>query len=116
MLYLASPFGHPDPIVRHTRYELVLEAAATLIKRGMLVYSPIVHNYHLLKFDLPPGFDFWRAFDLQILPRCEKLGVLKIDGWDKSVGVKEEISEAKRLGIPVMYLTRAEPHDWGDYE
>lgn len=59
-------------------------------------------------YRLPGTFDFWRPFCLSLLARCDKLVVVKLDGWEESRGIKEEIAEAIRLKIPHMFTTMNE--------
>ena len=105
MLYLASPYSHPDPFVQEERYLKAAKVTAFLLKQNKWVYSPIVHNHELAKMaKLSQESSWWRAYNFAILARCDLLYVLRIEGTDESVGVKEEIAEAARLHIPMEYL------------
>jgi nucleoside 2-deoxyribosyltransferase len=105
MIYLASPFSHSEPAVRHARYVAVCKAAAFLIANGCHVFSPIAHSYALAEVGgLDGDWETWRALDLSMIARCDELMVVTLDGWDKSVGVAAEVAEAERLGKPVFHL------------
>jgi hypothetical protein len=54
--------------------------------------------------DLPTDTATWTTFSETMLKGCDELHVLMLDGWDKSSGVKIEIAEAERMGIPVIYV------------
>jgi hypothetical protein len=41
VIYLVSPYSHPDPLVREERFQAACEATADLIRSGAIVYSPI---------------------------------------------------------------------------
>ena len=44
LIYLASPFSDLERKVREERYRSAIEATGLLLKMGVFVYSPIVHN------------------------------------------------------------------------
>lgn len=103
MIYLASPYSHPDPDVREQRYRAACHAAAELIQAGHIVFSPVIHSHPLTAFGLPTGWEFWQRVDLALLERCDEVVVLKLEGWEESVGVHAEIRTAGELGKPVRH-------------
>lgn len=105
MIYLASPYSHPDAFVREERYLLAMKAMCRLLEQGEYVYAPIVHCHELAKVaDLPRDAGFWRRYNFHMLAKSERIGVLRIDGWDRSVGLAEERDEAARLDIPEVII------------
>ena len=81
------------------------KAAGLLMRRGLFVFSPISHTHPIaLACDLPRGFEYWGSYDRAMLARCGKMVVLKIDGWQDSVGVQAEIEIARALGITIEYM------------
>lgn len=105
MIYLASPYSHPDISVRERRIYWVTQAAAAMARRGELVYSPLTHSHPIaLAGDLPGGWDYWRAHDEWMLERCSVLAVLMLPGWRESVGVQAEIALARKRGIPITMV------------
>jgi hypothetical protein len=104
MIYLASPYTDCDSAVRQQRFEAVCRATAALIRQGEVVYSPIVHGHPLCQYGLPGDWAFWQEYDLAFLEKCDRIVVLTLDGWKKSVGVQAEIEAARRLGKSVTYL------------
>ena len=106
-IYLASPYSHDDASVREERFECACIAAAGLMQRGHIVFSPVAHSHAVAKF-LPHKLwldhDFWMKQDMEILLNCTELVVLMIEGWEDSKGVKREIEEALAHNIPVTYL------------
>ncbi len=86
MIYLASPYSHPEVVVRQQRFHEACRAVATLLASRLT--------------DWP----FWEQFDRDHLVRCDELIVLMLDGWRESVGVAAEIRIAGELGKPVRYL------------
>ena len=107
-IYLASPYSHPDPKVRQVRHELVCGKAAELMLEGYVVFCPIAHTAPIEQYGPPEILkkdgDFWLRQDFAILDMCDAVVVYKLPGWDKSYGVKEEVSRAQRQGQPVRYV------------
>ncbi len=104
MIYLASPYAHPDPAVMQERFHKVAELTATLIKQGAVIYSPIAHNHYLAcNFDMPRTWDFWQLLDLPMLDLAEQLDVYMLDGWEQSKGLAAEIVHATATGKPILY-------------
>ena len=63
MIYLASPYSHPDPAVRERRFRAACSAAAFLLQAGHAVFSPIAHGHVLAEHGLPTDWSFWQRFD-----------------------------------------------------
>jgi len=104
MQYLASPYSIDIKHVREIRYKMVLAHTAFLLREGMLVYSPILHCHNIAELEgLPTDANFWAKHNIEMLHRCEVLRVLKLDGWELSLGVKFEIAEAENLGMTIFY-------------
>ena len=105
LIYLATPYSHPNPDIRQQRFDLVNRVALRLIRQGYFVYSPITHNHPLaILGELPVGWEYWKEHDYLLLSKCTKLMVLYVDGWMESVGVKAEITYAAKLGIPMEFI------------
>jgi hypothetical protein len=105
LVYLACPYSDPDPAVREARFHASNRAAAKLMKLGYMVFAPISHTHPIaVDGDLPKGWDFWEQYDRAVLSCCNRIGVLKLPGWDKSVGVAAELKIASEMGIVVEYL------------
>ena len=104
MIYLASPYSHPDATIREQRFHDVCRMAARLMQQGHVVFAPIVHGHPLVDHGLPTDWLFWERFDREHLRRCDELVVLRLDGWRESVGVAAEIRFAAELGKPVRYI------------
>lgn len=105
MIYLASPYSNPDPLIVRNRFLLVEQATAELIKQKLFVWSPIVHCHELAtKFGLPTDAAFWAEYNFDFIRRSDAVFVLKIPGWDESKGVKMEISLANAAFIPLQFV------------
>jgi len=107
VIYLASPYSHPDPAVREQRFREACVAAAALLRAGHAVFSPIAHSHPLVAHGLPTDWSFWERQDREHLQRCDEVVVLMLDGWEASVGVREEIRIAREIGKPVRFVDPA---------
>lgn len=108
MIYLASPYSDPDPVVRWSRYEAVCRHAAHMLRDGHLVYSPVVHGHALAQRGLPGDWAYWERHNREMLRRCDALLVLTLPGWETSRGVQAEVALARALGLPVHHELSAE--------
>jgi len=104
MIYLASPYSHPDAAVREARFRAACQATAGLLKAGHHVLCPIAHSHPLVAYGLPTDWDFWQQVDHEYLRHCDEMVVLMLDGWRESKGVLAEIGIAEELGKPVRYM------------
>ncbi len=104
LTYLAAPYSHPDPQVREQRFRTVCQVTAVMFREGKIVFSPITHSHPLVEHGMPTSWEYWQTVDRLYLSRCDELVVLKLRGWEQSVGVQAEIEIARELGKPVRYL------------
>lgn len=44
MIYVASPYSHPDKKIQEERYVLVSKACAELVSKGYIAFSPITYG------------------------------------------------------------------------
>lgn len=105
MIYLATPYSHPDPAVQKDRFHKVTIVAARLMEAGNHVFSPITHCHPIAVVgQLPTDWKYWEEYDTKILSICTELMVLRLPGWEDSTGVANEITIAQTLNIPVSYI------------
>lgn len=105
LVYLATPYSHPDPYIRTLRFHRVSKVAGVLMDRGVVLFSPISHTHPIAEMhQLPKDWNYWKRYDQIMLKNCSMLVVLMLEGWEASIGVKGEVEIAKELGIPVIYL------------
>jgi hypothetical protein len=90
--------------VREARFQAACHATAELMRAGHVVLSPIVLTHPLTAFGLPTDWAFWERCDRELLQRCDRVFVLMLEGWERSVGVQAEIRLAAELAKPVSFL------------
>jgi hypothetical protein len=108
LVYLAAPYTHASSEIRAARYEAFTRAAAVLIGKGRIVYSPITMT-HPIDIILAGkgdtlGSDYWVAFDERFMAFCSKLIVLRLAGWQRSSGVQREIQFFRDRDLPINFL------------
>jgi len=105
IIYLASPYSHPEKHVRELRYLQVTEYTAKQVAVGNIVFSPITYGHVLSEHvDMPTDFEFWSDFCLTFLSKCSEMHVLKIDGWEVSNGIDQEEQYCYVNNIPIKYI------------
>lgn len=111
LTYLACPYSHKSSTVRAFRFRAATQAAAWWMEKypRSNVFSPITHSAPLHDIAGMRGdWSFWKRIDTEYLRVSRRLVVLKIPGWEESVGVQAEIRLAKQMDIPIVYLDPTE--------
>jgi hypothetical protein len=112
-LYLASPYTHPNPLMRQFRYEAVRDFAAHLTLQRTWVFCPIMHSHDMcLNHKFPYEFEFWHDWNCSMVYQSSGVIVFQIEGWNTSRGLKAEIEYAQSIGRPVVYSKVT----WPDYQ
>jgi hypothetical protein len=106
MIYLASPYSHPEASVREYRFRRICAIAGKLMEEGNVIFCPIAmgHPIACAHPTLPTDWEYWKLFGTEFLHASEKLIVAKMNGWESSAGVTGEIAIANEIGIPVEYM------------
>lgn len=105
MIYLCTPYSHPDALVREERFQTACKIAGRLMNQGHVVYAPICHSHPIAVLCRLPGtWDYWERVDRHFLSMAREVWVVKMDGWTKSTGISKEISIATDMGKPIRYL------------
>jgi len=109
IIYLACPYTDPDSKVREQRFHAATKAAAKLIERGAIVYSPITMTHPidivLAGTSETLGSDYWVTFDEAFMDVCSEMVILRIHGWDQSGGIRREIGYFEKQGKPVRFMS-----------
>lgn len=105
MIYLASPYSHPDEDVRDGRYFTAYTVTGMLLSAGLPVFSPIVYGHPLASsHSLGTCAKTWEELNTPMVRACSYMLVLCIDGWEESTGVTNEIDLARRLDKTILYI------------
>lgn len=103
IIYIGCPYSDKDPEIMKKRYSQITSITARLVKEGYVVFSPITYGHILCEFeDMPVDFDFWQNLCIKFLQASDLMLVIKLDGWEGSKGLKEEVLYCKANGIKVI--------------
>jgi len=92
-IYLASPYTGVSDVEMQHRYEATLKFTASRTEQGDILLSRIVHCDDMARIHgLPRHIDFWRRWCRNMLAPASHMWVLRLEGWDTSVGVADEIN------------------------
>lgn len=99
MVYLASPYTHPNFFVRLYRFYKITKIAAQLYKKKKVcMFLPITQSAMMgwLVKGLGSTFKSWKDVDLKAIRKCDEVWVVRMKGWDKSIGVLAELEYARK--------------------
>ena len=108
--YLAAPYSHDDPYVKALRFLQINKVTAHLFNEGYFIFSPISHTHPVREvscagdWTIDGGWEFWEEYDTLMLSKCNGIFILKLRGWDLSVGVSAERKIAKKLKLPEKFV------------
>jgi hypothetical protein len=108
MIYIASPYTSVLPNknginVMQRRYEVVMEFVANNLE--MPFFSPILYCHEMAKkYELPKTFGYWQKLNHHYIDISTEVWVLKMNGWEESKGVSDEIQYATEIGKNVIYV------------
>ena len=100
MIYVASPYSHPDEAIREARYLAAFNYCAALLINGLPVFSPIVYG-HLFstKSGIATDYKTWQRFNDEMLRASSEIHLLCLHGWKESKGIAHELALAAQHNI-----------------
>lgn len=105
LAYLATPYTRFKPDIA-AAFAQACKISARLIRAGLNVYSPIVHQHMVAAFgNLDPlDHSLWLPLDEVMMARTDVLIVAHMKGWDESKGIAHEIAFFERAKKPIYDL------------
>ena len=103
--YLASPYSHPNRDIEHLRFQMISNIAMELHADGYKLLAPICMSHPMKEHGKggKSSFEYWKDVDLWMIDLCKCVVVVKMLGWNESVGVLAEIEYAESKGYEVYY-------------
>lgn len=103
--YVACPYSAKTQADRNYRHYFANQVSAKLLQKGYMVFSPIsmCHPIALLNKKLKTDAETYKEFNHKMMDQCQELWVVKAMGWDKSLGVKDELEYARATGKKIRY-------------
>ena len=107
--YLATPYSGFSKGI-DVAFGEAARVAATLIKRGIRVYSPIAHTHPIAQYGKLDPLDhaIWLPADNPFMEAAVGLIVVKMPGWEESRGLRAEIKKFRANNKPVLYMEYVE--------
>jgi hypothetical protein len=94
------------------RFDLATRAAAELINRGRIVFSPVTMTHPIDQVISPGnaslGSGYWVTFDEAFMDVCSEMIVLEVDGWKESDGIRREIQYFESQNKMIHYVKMLE--------
>lgn len=105
MIYIASPYTSPLHTIVEQRVAAVTAFTVSLVEQGIPAFSPIVYFHPIAKARrLPTDAEWWHTINMSFLRYAEAMFLLRLEGWERSQGVKIELAVAKIAKIPVVHF------------
>lgn len=92
-LYISIPYSKID---KDLSFRVANAITAHFVKKGYNVFSPISHSHIIAKtHGLPDDAEYWKESNHEFIDWCDQVCVVKLDGWEESTGVGDEIQYAQ---------------------
>lgn len=102
--YFASPYSDESKLLIEQRYVNTIYHAGELIKKGFCLIEPIGMSHPVAqRFDLNTTYEYWKTRDRLFISRCDGVIVLTLPGWNKSIGVTDELAYARELKLDIKF-------------
>lgn len=112
IIYIAGPYTshatgyRTQNLEQGSRANVLTRYAATLMEEGWAVFSPVTHGHAIWMASgcaLGRTAAAWADVNDPIMALCTEIHVVRIRGWDRSVGVRREIEHfAQRMIAPLF--------------
>jgi len=108
--YVGSPYTrYPDG--KASGFYIACVETARLLKAGVPVFSPIAHSHvvatagNMSLGDDAASHAAWLKLDELMMAPARGLIVLRMNGWEESVGLKHEIEFFQARSKPIVMMT-----------
>ena len=104
-LYLASPYNHETARMRSLRAKSTARVTGHLLRQGICVFSPIIHNHQL---KISGALKEWThrdyiAYDFSFTRVASGILVCKLPGWKTSKGILQEVEDFRNQHKPEFH-------------
>lgn len=106
LIFVCTPYSNDDENIVKYRKKIAGEVCLRLVAKGIYAISPVVYGCALMEYgeNTDGSWNYWQKFCETFLINSKAVYVIKIDGWDKSIGVSQEILFAITHKIPVYFI------------
>lgn len=105
IIFIAGPFrGDGSREIKTQNIEIARKFVHLFIENNIPFYSPHLNiDQEIIELSEKDG-QLALGLNTEMLRRCDALAVLP--GWESSSGTKKEIEDAKKLSLPIFYLSK----------
>lgn len=120
LTYVAGPYSPVSGLVpglqaeiKEGRFRALTLASCMLAQcKRWNPFSPITHSHPMHQIgSLRGDWEFWKKIDTEYLSVSERIVIVTLDGWEKSIGVNAETEIAKSFGLSIWHMTEPEKHN-----
>ena len=108
--FVSMPYSTTDEAVKRARVIMAKQFCNRIANEGYSPLCPVLVAESMTEYNPKFGEDFsyddWLNFSLTYLKGCDLMYILRLTGWEESVGVKAEIELANQLGIEIVMVDR----------
>lgn len=106
LLYVGTPYSK-YPLGQDAAFVEAARVTARLMQSGLKVYSPIVHTHPMAVHGGIDALnhDIWLPFDRAMMDKSDAMIVVKMDEWERSVGLEHEIRVFIEAGKPIYFVS-----------
>ena len=90
--------------VIHDRMEKIYKIIGDYIKNDVHIITPLFMHEVVIRHEMPGHYRFWEKYCLNLLKLCDKMIVLRLEGWESSRGIAAEIEFCHNNGIPIEFI------------
>lgn len=110
LVYVAGPYtarledGSEDHARTAERMRIFCLCVGAMMGLGIKSASPLMMHLVRQHTTLPGDWAYWGDYSMVMLKKCDAMVVLKIEGWEQSTGVKEEMLIAAENDVPIIFV------------
>ena len=106
--YFAHPYTQKGNLKgEENNFELACIRSNELLKKGYLIYSPIVHSHPLhirdIEFVKNKEYKLWVDLDNRIIEFTKFKGIILAPNWQTSKGCSAEYILFKKKGLKILF-------------
>lgn len=103
--YVASPYSLYSTGLDQAHADVCC-VAGKLLALGVPLFCPIAHSHSIADYaELnPTDHEFWMKANRYLMESAAGMIIVKLESWDESHGIEDEIKAFRQAKKPVLYL------------
>jgi hypothetical protein len=105
IIFVILPYRDVNPDVISYRVSMAEKYCAKLMVQGDFPLCITSFGHYLCEhYDLPKEWDYWAQYCREMIRIAKEVHLLKLEGWDTSEGIQEEIKLLKMTQKPLIQV------------